>query len=75
MNTPGNNARALKNYWAHGEGAAKIRWGTDGDFDRCIRLIQQAVVKNGRKPLPDRVIKGLCSNLHREATGKNPGHH
>lgn len=64
----------LKHYWAHGEGAAKIRWGVPGDFDRCVRLIQEAVVKGGGKPLPDHEIKGLCSNLHQEATGARPGH-
>lgn len=64
----------LMEYWSHGEGAAKIRWGTDGDFDRCIRQVQEAVTKGGNKPLPDREIKGLCSNLHQRATGARPGH-
>ena len=64
----------LMRYWAHGEGAAKIRWGVPGDFDRCVRLVQEAVVKGGGKPLPDHEIKGLCSNLHQRATGARPGH-
>jgi hypothetical protein len=82
---PGDTAR-LKNYWAHGEGAAKIRWGTPGDHERCVRLVQEAVTKGGKAPLPDHEIHGLCANLQKEATGKahdaadfaghgNRGHH
>jgi hypothetical protein len=70
---PGDgNAERLKKYWTEGEGAAKIRWGVPGDFDRCVRHIQEAVSKHGAS-LPDHEIKGLCSNLHRRATGANPG--
>jgi phosphomannomutase len=64
----------LKAYWARGEGADQIGWGKDGDFDRCRVLIQQAVVKNGNKPLGDRMLSGLCANLHKAATGEWPGH-
>jgi hypothetical protein len=64
----------LMTYWAEGEGAAKIKWGIPGDFDRCIIEVQKAVTDGGDKPLPDRVIKGLCSNLHQRATGARPGH-
>lgn len=60
--TPGDR---LKRYWIHGEGAAKIRWGTDGDFERCVRVLRDHV----RDP------EGLCNVLHREATGKPPGKH
>lgn len=60
-------------YWLAGEGAAKIAWGTPGDFDRAIALIQEAVTKNGGKPLSDRVIKGLVATLHKMATGARPG--
>jgi hypothetical protein len=64
----------LQRYWAEGPGAAKIQWGVPGDFDRCIVEIQKAVTDGGQKPLPDGVIKGLCSNLHARATGFRPGH-
>jgi hypothetical protein len=64
----------LKQYWAHGAGALKIRWGQPGDFDRCITQIQEAVTKGGKPPLSDPTIKGLCANLHHEATGAWPGH-
>lgn len=55
----------LMEYWAHGEGAAKIKWGVPGDFDRCVVQLGEHV--------PPGMVKGLCSNLHRRATGKNPG--
>lgn len=70
---PGDTERLMR-YWAEGAGAAKIRWGVDGDFDRCIREIQKAVTDGGKAPLPDNEIKGLCSNLHARATGARPGH-
>lgn len=63
----------LVRYWVAGAGAAKIGWGTDGDFDRCIVNIQAEVSEHG-KPLSDRVVKGLCATLHKLATGATPGH-
>lgn len=56
----------LMAYWAHGEGAAKIQWGHDGDFDRCVTELGKYVGPG--------IVKGLCSNLHQEATGARPGH-
>jgi hypothetical protein len=56
----------LMEYWAHGEGAAKIRWGIDGDFERCVRELSKHVSPG--------IVKGLCSNLHVRATGGRPGH-
>jgi hypothetical protein len=66
--TPGDarNTERLMAYWAEGRGAAKIGWGKDGDFDRCV-------VELGRY-VPPGVVKGLCSNLHKRATGARPGH-
>lgn len=74
--TPGNLAsiERLMTYWAEGAGAAKIGWGTPGDFFRCTVLIQHAVTDGGKPPLGDAEVKGLCSNLHRRATGFSPGH-
>jgi len=66
------NTERLKTYWAEGAGAAKIRWGQSGDFDRCVVNIQEAVSKHG-KPLPDGMVKGLCAELHVRATGARPG--
>jgi hypothetical protein len=56
----------LMEYWAHGEGAAKIGWGKPGDFDRCVAELG--------KHVSPAIVKGLCSNLHQRATGARPGH-
>ena len=63
----------LQKYWLAGAGAARIRWGAPGDFMRCVRAIQKEIVEDGRPPLADHVIKGLCANLHKAATGQRPG--
>lgn len=34
---------SLKSYWLHGAGAAKIRWGQGGDFDRCCTAINAEI--------------------------------
>lgn len=54
----------LKAYWLAGEGAAKIRWGTPGSFDRCVRALGPKFPGNPQ---------GLCANLYHEATGRWPG--
>jgi len=54
------NAEALRRYWLHGPGALKIRWGTGGDWKRCVRLLS--------KHLGPRA-KGYCALRHKEATG------
>lgn len=65
--TPGDAAatKRIKDYWAHGEGAAKIRWGEPHDFDRCVTELSKYVGPG--------VVKGLCANLHHEALGVWPG--
>lgn len=55
-------AERLRRYWTRGEGAAKIRWGTPGDFTRCVRAL------DGKVSDP----KGLCAEYHKAATGKWP---
>lgn len=62
---PGHLPQKLRRYWTHGEGAAKIGWGTGGDFNRCRAALAQYV--------PTRMLSGLCANLHHDATGKWPG--
>ena len=54
------NAEQLRRYWVHGEGAAKIRWGTPGDWKRCVRHLA--------KHLGPRA-KGYCQLRHKEAMG------
>jgi hypothetical protein len=53
----------LTAYWSRGEGAAKIGWGTDGAFDRCVSQMSAHNVPNP---------KGTCANLERNATGHWP---
>lgn len=65
---PGATEKIMR-YWAFGEGAAKIGWKTEGDHSRCVQLIQEAIVNDGRPPLPDHEIHGLCTNLEQLATG------
>lgn len=56
------STRRLVNYWVKGEGAAKVRWGTDGAHVRCERALAGKVRDPG----------GLCAELHKEATGEWP---
>ncbi len=53
-------AEKLRRYWTKGKGAAKIRWGTGGDWKRCVRYLS--------KYLGPRA-KGYCALRHKEATG------
>jgi hypothetical protein len=66
---PGNkgNEETLIRYWTEGEGAAKIRWGEPGDFDRCVT----EVTKDAHGKVPE--VKGYCANLHHRALGVWPG--
>jgi hypothetical protein len=56
----------IRRYWVHGKGAAKIRWGVPGDFNRCRRQLAK-YIKN-----PD-WLAGACANMHYEALGVWPG--
>lgn len=53
--------RRLKNYWKMGKGAAKIRWGSEGDLTRCHR--------NLAKYLGSEDAWGYCQNIHQEIFG------
>lgn len=55
----------LFKYWVKGEGAPKIRWGTPGDFNRCVLQLSKYMGPNE--------AKGACANLHKRATGARPG--
>lgn len=61
VNLPGGS-HDLRNYWVRGPGAAKIRWGTDGSFDRCVAQLSKYV----KRP------QGLCAEYHKAATGEWP---
>jgi hypothetical protein len=56
----GNEAR-LKEYWSHGKGSLKIRWGTPGDHTRCVRHM--------RKYVGPETVHGLCTNIQKLAVG------
>jgi len=62
----GGNAETLRRYWTVGEGGAKIRWGTPGDFDRCVRELD---------PHMPGQAQGYCNLLHHHATGEWPAQH
>jgi HK97 family phage prohead protease len=64
VTNPGGTER-LHQYWVHGEGAAKIRWGEGGDYDRCVRHLG--------KYLKD--PHGYCADAHHAATGMWPAQH
>jgi len=55
----------LHEYWVHGEGAAKIRWGEPNDFDRCVMHLSKYI----RDP------KGYCNLAHHAALGIYPATH
>lgn len=57
----------LQAYWLGPEGAAKIGYGTPGQFGRC-----QVALKG---KVPGRMIDGTCANLIHKATGQWPGGH
>lgn len=65
---------ALLKYWLTGPGSLKIQWNQPGDFARCVTNIQAEITKDGKPPLSDRVVSGLCATLHKMATGGSPGH-
>src|SRR5215469_18604745 len=55
----------LHEYWVHGEGAAKIRWGEPGDFDRCVRHLGKYITDP----------QGYCNLAHHAAIGIYPATH
>lgn len=62
VDAPGGVGHALRDYWVRGPGAARIRWGTEGSMDRCVRFLREYVRDPG----------GLCAEYHRDATGEWP---
>lgn len=54
------NAERLRRYWVHGEGAAKIRWGTAGDWKRCVKHLSKYLGVRA---------KGYCQLRHKDALG------
>lgn len=60
------NAVRLRRYWTRGEGGKlKVRWGTPGDWTRCVKYLSKYVN-------PEQ-SKRMCANYHRTMTGMWPG--
>ena len=55
----------LEQFWKNGEGALRIRWGTPGDFTRCVNELDEHVG-------PERA-KRICAQWHHDKTGMWPG--
>lgn len=53
-------AEKLRKYWTSGPGAAKIMWGTPGDWTRCVRHLGKYMGTRA---------KGYCALRHKEKTG------
>lgn len=56
-------AETLRRYWLSGKGAAKIRWGTKGDWRRCVRQLTKYMGPRA---------KGYCNLLHARKLGMYP---
>ena len=57
-------AARLRRYWTRGPGALKIRWGTPGDWTRCVRYLSKYMGPRA---------KGYCQLRHKEVTGVYTG--
>lgn len=57
-------AENLRRYWTRGKGALKIRWGTPGDWTRCVRYLSKYMGPRA---------KGYCQLRHKEVTGVYTG--
>lgn len=70
------NVARLKNYWAFGRGAAKIRWGTPGDLTRAHRYLSKYVGPMRAWGLAQNIHKmvmGVSNITHDRATGQYKG--
>jgi hypothetical protein len=54
----------LHEYWERGPGAAKIMWGTPGDWKRCVAELSKYISD----------APGYCTLMHHRVTGGWPGH-
>lgn len=63
--------RRLHDYWVHGPGAAKIRWGVPRDFYRCRDQVGEEIGESS--PAKLRFINQICAQWHKDAIGLWPG--
>jgi len=57
--------RRIHDYWVRGKGAAKVRWGTPGDFTRLRRFLS--------KYIDPRYLNRTAAQWHHDALGYWPG--
>jgi hypothetical protein len=60
------NAATLRRYWTTGPGAARVKWGTVGDWSRCVREVSRFMGARA---------KGYCQLRHMAATGMTTSAH
>jgi phage head maturation protease len=65
MLTNPKGTERLHEYWVHGPGAAKIRWGEPNDFSRCVEHLGKFI----KDP------QGYCNLAHHAALGFYPATH
>lgn len=58
------NRNNLEEYWKTGEGAASVRWGTPGDFTRCVNHLEKHVGERANR---------ICAQWHHDMNGIWPG--
>lgn len=66
---------ALRKWALVGAGAAKIRWGAGGDYNRCVATFEQVQSKHPDAGLTSEIIHGMCGNLHEQALGISTAEH
>lgn len=62
---PGGSGYSIVQYWKHGKGALKIRWGTPGDWTRCERHLRDKVGAAR--------AKRMCAQWHIDMNGYATG--
>lgn len=68
----------LKQYWTHGDGAAKIRWGTKGDLTRAHSHLSKYVgpaMAWGLAQNYHKSLFGMSNATHDKMTGQTESHH
>jgi hypothetical protein len=55
----------LSRHWKYGPGAARIAWGTSGDFTRCVAALDRHVGSER--------AKRICAQWHHDMTSMWPG--
>lgn len=62
----------LERYWKAGPGAAKVRWGTPGDWTRCHTHLSKYVGDERARRICAQWVKDVTGHWNGEERGKNP---